>query len=148
MKKEGYEYLTEGEVFYTFLSVGKKEIPKIVYFQEIENKMYNLVLTDVDFLTNSLSDTANSNNGDLPKIMATVVHILFDFLNSNPVACVILEGNTASKQKLYNRLVTNNYEELRSHIHIKVLREKELVDYVIGEKANTFYIYKKERHEN
>jgi hypothetical protein len=143
MNKEGYEYLREGEVFYTFLSIGKKEIPKIVYFQEIESKMYNLVLTDVDFQTNSLSDTATSNNGDLPKIMATVVHILFAFLNSTPDACVILEGNTTSKQKLYNRLVSNNYEELNDLIDIKIPSKKGLVYYQIGDKANTFYIYQK-----
>ena len=148
MKKEGYEYLVEGDIFYTFLSVGKKEIPKIIDFQKIKSKMYNLVLTDVDLQTNSLSDTATSNNGDLPKIMATVVQILFAFLNSNPDSCVILEGNTTRKQKLYNRLVANNYKELNDRIDIKIPSKKGLTDYLIGDKANTFYIYQKECYEN
>ncbi len=143
MNKEGYEYFNDYETYYTFVSRGKKDIPKVVIFQQIEKDTFNLVLADYAIETDTVSDTIVSNNGDLAQIMATVMNIIIDFLNSKSSACVLLEGNTKIKQKLYNRLVTNYYQELKDVIEIKILQETSLVEFVLGTSNEVFYIYKR-----
>ena len=143
MDKQGYKYFNDFETYYTFVSRGKRDIPKVVIFQEIGNDTFNLVLADYAIESDSISDTIISNNGDLPQIMATVMKIIVEFLNSKPSACVILQGNTSTKQKLYNRLITNYYQELKDIIEIKIPKGESLTEFVIGTSNEVFYIYKR-----
>jgi hypothetical protein len=141
MKKEGYEFISEKDLYYSFLSIGKKEIPKIVIFQIIDENTYNLVLADFDFSTTKFSDTIVSNNGDLGKIMATVLKIILHFIDNHPDSRIILQGNTATKRQLYNRMLNNYYSELSAFIYVEVLIYKQLKEFEIGNKSDIFYIY-------
>lgn len=143
MKKEGYEYFNENDILYTFLSKGKKDIPKVVYFQKIESDTFNLVLSDIDLENQSISDKIISNNGDISKVLATVFHITLDFIHSYPNCYVIITGNTTTKKLLYKRLINNYFSEVRNFVQIKVLLNKVLVDYEIGIDCDLFYICKK-----
>ncbi|MEY5047646.1 MAG: hypothetical protein RLZZ175_1005 [Bacteroidota bacterium] len=75
--------------------------------------------------------------------MATVIKIILDFISKNTDSCIILKGNTTQKQKLYNRIINNNYNELMNLITIKILKEEKLSDYILGNQYSEFYIYKK-----
>ncbi len=143
MKKEGYQYFNEENTIYTFLSKGKVDLPKVVIFQKINDNLFCLVLTDYNVLTGEISDETISNNGDITLIMATVIKIILDFISKNTDSCIILKGNTTQKQKLYNRIINNNYNELMNLITIKILKEEKLSDYILGNQYSEFYIYKK-----
>lgn len=136
MKKESYTLFANSESTYNFVSTGKKgEILKGVYFEEIETNLYNLVLLDYDLETKTWSDETVSDNGDIVKIMATIVHIIYLFLNKNKKALVFFKGNTDSRQKLYNRIIQNYFSELSEKFVIwgSVEETQELV------KLNKYY---------
>lgn len=142
MDRKGYDFLVQDELYYTFISSGKNgDIAKIVIFQELGNKIFNLVLADFDFDKETFSDTAVSNNGDLSKILATVLAIILDFFRSKQNACIIMEANSTPKNKLYNRMVKNYYSTLKSKLRILIETENGLEEYSIDKESNKFYLY-------
>lgn len=113
MKKESYTLFANSENTYNFVSVGAKgEILKGVYFEEIDTNLYNLVLLDYDPIAKTWSDESVSDNGDIVTVMATIVQIIWLFLNKNNESVVFFKGNTISRQKLYNRIIRNYFVEL------------------------------------
>jgi hypothetical protein len=115
MDKEyyGFEYT---EHRYEFESVGINGIiKKVVTFQSQSGSQYfvhNLALGDYDEKTD-ITDYKNvSNNGDMPKVLATIFRIIFDFLTLHPNHVVNFMGNHPTKQKLYQRLIRNNIDDL------------------------------------
>lgn len=57
----------------------------------------------------SVDDKANSNNGDLVKVLATVIEILKDFTSQNPGVEIYFEGSTKERTKLYDRILKTYY---------------------------------------
>jgi len=76
---------------YTFVSIGKKRIEKVVDFIPLKPKNF-LNLGFGDLLPNgSIDYSVNSNNGDIIKVLATVVDILRDFTGEYPeaISCTV-----------------------------------------------------------
>lgn len=97
---------------YEFVSIGKSEIVKSVEFIPFDvPNTFNLCLGDV-MPDGSIDDRANSNNGDLPRVLSTVVEIITNFTADLPSARVIFGGNNAIRTALYRRILKNNYELL------------------------------------
>lgn len=144
MKKKGYSVFSPMDNFFIFTSEGKNGvIQKGVAFQEVESNFYNLALVDFDDKNGTWSDTISSNNGDLSKVMATVVHLIKYFLENNSNSVVYLEGNSKAKQKLYNRIISNYYKEFSEEFEIFVEDEsgrKPFSKELIG---SAFYIHLK-----
>jgi hypothetical protein len=117
MNQEGYSFVNNAHTtIYTFVSVGEKgTFSKVVIFQSLYQNLYNLILADYDIVTNNFDDKNITNNGDIVKILATVIKIIQDFTAQNPDAFVYIEGNTPLKQRLYNRIVTRNLPEIQAH---------------------------------
>lgn len=144
MNKKAYHLYSPVENFYIFTSQGKNgDIQKAIAFQEIEMGLYNLALVDYHPETQSWSDVAHSNNGDLPKIMATVVQVIKFFLENRPTSIVYLEGNTKAKQKLYNRIVANYHSEFSEEFTIFVEEDEQKRPYEMGMTCNSFFIHLK-----
>ena len=57
----------------------------------------------------SIDDKANSNNGDLVKVLATVIEILRHFTMQYPDAEIYFEGSTEDRTALYARILKNYY---------------------------------------
>lgn len=97
---------------YRFVSVGKHgEIPKIVIFQKVEENYFNLFLSD--FVNNAIGDDRGvTDNGDLPKVMATVIQIIGLFLDRYARASILITGSDSIRKRLYARIIHNHYEEL------------------------------------
>jgi hypothetical protein len=71
-----YSYKRVAPRRYIFTSVGRYEIKKVVEFVPLKAKnVVNLGFGDL-LPDGSFDDKANSNNGDILKVLATVVHIL------------------------------------------------------------------------
>jgi hypothetical protein len=109
MDKPFYNFTIENEALrFEFLSIGNTIVRKIVLYEytDVEN-MYNLTLSD--FVSEGLSTIHTvTNNGDLPKVLATVVQTLFLFFDKYPLAFVVFSGNSPSRNRLY-RIVINQY---------------------------------------
>ena len=97
---------------YTFTSIGENGvIQKLVRFLEIGENLFNLGFGDFDPVTEQVSDTIVSNNGDMVKVLATIVSILRVFLSENPDVSVIIDGSTPSRIRLYRIIINNYYDD-------------------------------------
>ena len=107
MKIETYEITSEDD-FFLFFSIGTKGVfPKVIVYETITPNIYNLVFGDLNVLTGEVSDLSTTNNGDMPKIIATVVKSIVVFLEKNPSAQVNFKGSTGIRTKLYQRVIVN-----------------------------------------
>jgi len=104
-----YLYHSDCMTVYTFTSVGRQRIEKMVEFTNvgIEN-VFNLAFGDL-LPNGTIDDTSNSNNGDLVKVLATVISVLKDFTEKNPTAYVAFTGSTDERTKLYKRILKSYY---------------------------------------
>jgi hypothetical protein len=109
----------EKDYYYFFTSIGSKgSILKLTAFQHIKDNLYNMALLDYDMEQDEGSDSVVSNNRDMPKVFATVAHILFDFLDKLPNISVLVEANSEIKRKLYNRIIKNQLKDLPKQYEI------------------------------
>jgi hypothetical protein len=84
---------------YVFVSDGKRKIQKIVDFIPI-NKGDIVSLGFGDLLPDgSIDDKAISNNGDIVKVLVTVVDILKDFTSLYPSSQVFFVGSPDERTK-------------------------------------------------
>lgn len=94
MTQVSYPYKRLQSWRYVFVSDGKKKIQKIVDFIPIgKGNIVNVGFGDV-LPDGSMDDKANSNNGDIIKVLATVVDILRDFTSLYPHSNVFFTGST------------------------------------------------------
>jgi hypothetical protein len=109
MKDDSYPYDRTQSSSYTFTSIGKKRIDKQVVFTptsvpNIVNMGFGDVLPD-----GSIDDKANSNNGDIVRVLATTVQILIDFTSKFPDIEIFFAGSTLERTKLYTRVLRTYY---------------------------------------
>lgn len=147
MNKESYTLFSPEENIYYFESKGVNgTIIKAVIFNEYEPNVYNMALMDYNIEKEEFSDTSSSNNGDIAKVMATVAEIIHAYLQQHQKHIVYFEGNTSAKNKLYNRIIKNNYDfftefyEIRGKINIEGETQE---IYSPQNQYYGFYIYKK-----
>lgn len=109
MYQTAYAYDHPDITRYTFTSVGRKRIEKIVDFADLGmGNVFNLAFGDL-LPDGSVDDMSNSNNGDIVKVLATVISILRDFTTQNPQAHVTFTGSTEERTKLYTRILRSYY---------------------------------------
>jgi hypothetical protein len=121
MKIEKYQ-IQAGEKLkvFEFVSVGiKGKITKIVQFTPTNYKdLYNLGFGDKKGENDLIDDTIVSNNGDSEKVLATVVSILFVFLENNKKAMVYVSGSSESRTRLYRMGISKYFSEVKDNFDI------------------------------
>lgn len=130
--------------FYTFVSVGKKgRIIKAVQIQEFQVNLFNLGFGDLDIITNEVNDKVKSDNGDTEIVLATVISIAIEFLQKNPSAYIYFEGNSDSRNRLYQMAINLYYEEFIQHIAIfGYFNDGSMEEYQKDKKYESFLIRK------
>ncbi|MDO6432918.1 hypothetical protein Q4E93_20080 [Flavitalea sp. BT771] len=104
-----YSYKRPRSERYVFTSIGKRRIEKVIDFVPVGVKnIMNLGFGDL-LPDGSVDDTANSNNGDIVKVLATVIAILKDFTTEYPQVEVFFAGSTIERTKLYTRILRTYY---------------------------------------
>ena len=94
---------------YKFFSVGRNRIEKIVDFVPLKAKnVMNLGFGDL-LPDGSIDDKIASNNGDIGKVLSTVVMILKHFTAKNPEVIIYFSGSTAERTRLYARILKTYY---------------------------------------
>jgi hypothetical protein len=112
MTKPTYQTQSVNENIYTFASIGKKGIIlKVVIFSEINNNVYNLGFGDYNFKNDSIDDKVKSKNGDMEKILSTVISIMGDYFSKKPDCTIYLEGSNSLRTRLYQLAIMKYYEE-------------------------------------
>jgi len=118
MSHPGYNYKTISKSRYTFISTGRKKIEKTVEFSDFGIKnTYNLAFGDLK-TDGSIDDMANSNNGDIIRVLSTVISIIKDFTAKNPHAYIAFAGSTEERMKLYARILKSYYSVFKKEFTI------------------------------
>jgi hypothetical protein len=95
---------------YVFTSEGKKNIPKVVDFIPLGvGNILNLGFGDL-LPDGTIDDQVHSNNGDIIKVLATVVDILKDYTARYPKAVIYFRGSTDDRTRLYTRILRSYYQ--------------------------------------
>ena len=108
MTRASYPYEQTESWRYIFVSVGNRKIEKVVDFVAIEGNMVNLGFGDL-LPDGSIDDKANSNNGDIIRVLATIIDILKDFTSQYPFVQIVFRGSTPERTKLYGRILQTYY---------------------------------------
>ena len=116
-----YSYTLEDSQRYTFVSTGRTSIIKVVDFSPtgIDN-VYNLGFGDL-LPDGSFDANVKSNNGDILKVLSTVVQITRDFTAQLPGIEIFFIGSTAERTKLYARILKMYYSEFCKEFKIRGL---------------------------
>ena len=112
----------ESDFYYEFYSEGPRgRIRKIVRFMPLTgtgNDYYNLYLGDWLEAEDRFSDTVVSNNMDREKVLATVAAIVVDFTAAIPHAVIFAEGNTPSRNRLYQMGISANWQIISEYFDL------------------------------
>lgn len=98
-----YPFTQESENEYLFISKGPRgSIRKCVTFQALDKGIYNLLLeSELDGVRQG--DTERTNNGDVFRIVNTVVEIIKEDLRSHPTRVVYIRGSDDQRGIAYQR---------------------------------------------
>jgi hypothetical protein len=103
---------------YRFFSLGRNKIEKIVDFVPLKPKdLVNLGFGDL-LPDGSIDDKIASNNGDIRRVLATVVMILKHFTAQRPDAIIYFSGSTPERTRLYTRILKIYYAEFTKEFTI------------------------------
>jgi hypothetical protein len=116
-----YPHTREFAYQYTFVSHGKERIEKIVLFSStpIPN-LFNVGFGDLRE-DGTIDDRIRSNNGDIIKILSTIIDILKTFLYEHPKAKVSFAGSTPNRTVLYERILRTYYDKFSKEFIISAL---------------------------
>ena len=118
MMQAAYPYKLIRPRRYIFVSTGRRRIEKIVDFVPLGNSQFiNMGFGDL-LADGSIDDKANSNNGDIVKVMSTVIEILKHYTTQNPDVEIYFEGSTLERTKLYDRILKTYYVIFRKDFNL------------------------------
>ena len=129
--------------YYIFESIGTNGIiHKVVAFNKMEENLYNLGFGDYDLQSRTVNDTNVSDNGDMIKVLATVISIAVKFLSESPMIYIHVEGSNNIRTQLYQRIINRNYDYLIRSYKIYGLINGILEQYEINKSYESFMIIK------
>lgn len=104
---------------FDFVSIGEQIINKTIIFHQTHHTgIYSLTLADVT--ENQEFDVYNvSDNGDMKKVLSTVLRTITAFLESYPNAKVVFSGSTPSRTRLYQIAITHELSNFQTRFLIE-----------------------------
>lgn len=118
MLRKPYPYEKHSVLKYTFTSKGITSIEKVVIFDGTpKERIFQLGFGDLGE-DGEIDDMANSNNGDMVKVLVTILHIIRDFLKEHPEAKIVFLGSTPVRTALYQRIFKKYGHEFVSEFEL------------------------------
>jgi hypothetical protein len=122
MRKPVYPYRRNNQTTYEFISVGRKAIVKNVEFaptaiEGVINLGFGDLLED-----GTIDDETNSNNGDITRVMSTIINIIEDYTLACPHVKILFQGSTPERTRLYGRILKTYYKDFTCNFVITALR--------------------------
>ena len=120
MNQPFYDYTILDEYKrYDFISIGEHIIKKTILFYKTQHvEIYSLTLADVTE-DNKLDIYTVSDNGDMKKILATVLSAITTFLENYPNSKVVFSGSTPARTRLYQISITHELLNFESRFYIE-----------------------------
>jgi hypothetical protein len=108
--QETYNYTNRKNSYYFKCEGRSGNVIKCVRFDKMKlEDVFNLALLDFTE-ENKWSDQSRTSHKNGKAVLQTVASIVDDFLTKHPHITISFTGNTEVKQRLYNRVVTNNIQ--------------------------------------
>lgn len=114
MNHDKYQDVSTSEdiLEFRFISDGRRgPIPKLVQYKQVGPNVYNLGFGD-EREDGTIDDIAESNNGDIRKVLATVAFTVYAFTATYPDMVVFLRGSTPQRTRVYHQAITKNWKEI------------------------------------
>jgi hypothetical protein len=110
----------EQRTVFEFTSSGPKgNIKKLVTFSPTSRKgVYNLAMGDIDSDTGKLDDKVVTNNGDMERVLATVVQCIQAFCILHPGTYIAFNGSSKSRNRLYRIAISKNIVDMEKEYKI------------------------------
>ena len=146
MNKEKYLLKSESEFErFEFVSEGRKGvIKKLIEFQKTNNPdVYNLAFGDYKEDTMEIDDLIVTANGDMEKVLTTVVSSVYVFFENHPNVFVFASGSTKSRTRLYRMGISKHYKELKKDFYLYGQLGDEFVEFEIGIEYEGFLVQRK-----
>jgi hypothetical protein len=158
MQIEKYQVeTTVDSLIYTFESVGKTTIKKVVEYTKVNPiyldlpsniEVYNLGFGDWDDEINDFKDKITSNNGDMEKVLATVANTVFSFWRNYPDASIFFQGSQIQGEEplrtyLYQRKIERYFEEISNIAYVFGKFNGQLEIFTKGKTYSNFLIIRK-----
>ena len=145
MNYEAYPLLAaEHNTRFQFRSIGKRGIfEKVISFSPLNEDIYNLALLDYNPVTGEESDLSVTDNGDLPKVLATVMKAIRFFLKEYPDRLIYVKGSTDSRTRLYQISINKVYPLLKNDLIVWGHQNAEWVEVEPNLSFESFLIAKK-----
>ena len=118
MAQIAYPYKRQGYERYIFTSVGRNRIVKLVDFSPTKTKnLYHLGFGDL-MPDGTLDYTVNSNNGDIVKVLMTIIQIIRDFTAQFPEIMIFFSGSSEERIQMFRRFLVRYYEYFKDEFII------------------------------
>jgi hypothetical protein len=143
MTGENYELFSySGRIAFLFNSEGPKGvIAKIVLFEHLGGKYYNLAFGDLE--NYNLNDRVISNNADTRKVISTIFKAINIFFEFHPNAVVQINPVDEKREKLYNFILKNRFDEIDQNYLVKGIAGRKKENYNSKKMYERFEISKK-----
>ncbi|MES2730498.1 MAG: hypothetical protein V4714_02075 [Bacteroidota bacterium] len=101
-------------------------MPKLIEYSPINRqgeRYYNLALMDLVFDsiegTYRKDDLAQTNNGDIRKVLYTVVSTIENFFELHPAATVHIAGSDEQRIRVYRMLIRRHWKDIEPIYYVK-----------------------------
>lgn len=143
MNRQPYEFRADRDnLQFDFYSVGpQKSVKKIVVYSPFPDvpDLFNLTLAD-SFSDGSISDTSVTDNGDMEKVLATVIQTIFHFFAANPDKRIYIEGSTPTRTRLYGVVIARELALIQENFLVYGLSDYEMTPFEKNHQYTAFVI--------
>jgi len=112
----------DGVYKFRFISSGDEDITKVISISPINSvdNWYNLGFGNLEEKDGQsiVNDTAEKNNNDYDRVLATVFMSALYLFTLRPDAVIVFFGNTMHKHRIYKQKISANLESLTEDLKI------------------------------
>lgn len=133
MNNKQYDTESEDNQIFTFISVGDREITKVIKYDNINVtftneigksfEIFNLGFGDLNPDTSEIEDKVVSSNGDALIVFNTVLNSIPKFITSRESAGITVRGSDDRRHKIYHRYLSNNIEKFNNDYSFYGIKE-------------------------
>lgn len=130
---------------FRFVSNGQADhIYKLIRFTPTNHQgIVNLAFGDSAEKSDDINDKANSANGDMPLVLATVAASIYVYARENPDVWVFLTGSTPARTRLYRMAISNYWHDIEPDFDVLALGADGWEPFVKGRNYEAFVVRKK-----
>lgn len=111
---ETQEFISNSSIRFLFVSHGNQEIIKVIDYSIVRfktevirtEKIFNLGFGNYDLDSGHIDDSDISDNGDVYKVLTTVLSTIPHFFNVHPNEAIMVTGSDSTKDYIDNCLLT------------------------------------------